>query len=105
MPVLQLTKDNFDEHTKSGVSLVDFWAPWCAPCRALTPIIEELEEEFGEKATIAKVNCDDEAELAQKFEVRSIPALFVLKDSKIVNQFVGVQTKQDLASALDNALA
>ena len=105
MPVLQLTKDNFDEKTKSGVTLVDFWAPWCGPCRALTPIMEELEKEIGEKVTIAKVNCDDETELAQKFEVRSIPAIFIMKDSKIVEQFVGVQTKQQLTSAIDKALA
>ncbi len=104
MAVLQLNKDSFDETTKSGVSLVDFWAPWCGPCRALTPVLEELKNELGDKATIAKVNCDEETELAQKFEVRSIPALFVLKDGNVVEQFVGVQTKQQLTSAIEKAL-
>ena len=105
MAVQQLSESTFDEKTKSGVALVDFWAPWCGPCRALTPVLEELEQEMGENVTVAKVNCDDEQKLAQKFEVRSIPALFVLKDGKVVDQFVGVQTKQQLVSALDKALA
>ena len=105
MSVQQLTSSNFDEKTKSGVTLVDFWAPWCGPCRALTPIIEEVEQEMGDKVTVAKVNCDDEASLAEKFEVRSIPAIFILKNGETVDQFVGVQSKQDLVTALDKALA
>ena len=104
MAVETLTKDNFDEKTNSGVSLIDFWAPWCGPCRALTPVIEELESEIGDKVTIGKVNCDTETELAQKFEVRSIPAIFVMKDGKVVDQFVGVKTKQDLQTALEKVI-
>ena len=104
MAVETLTKDNFDDKTNSGVALIDFWAPWCGPCRALTPVIEELESEIGDKVTIGKVNCDAETELAHKFEVRSIPALFVLKEGKVVDQFVGVKTKQELQTALEKVI-
>ncbi len=100
MAITKLNSTNFDESTKSGVVLIDFWAEWCGPCRALNPIIEELDSEIGDKVTFAKVNVDEESELAQKFGVMSIPALFVLKDGETVNQFVGVQTKQALIDAL-----
>ena len=105
MGVMQLTTDTFAEKTKTGVALIDFWAPWCGPCRALTPIVEELAKELGDKATVAKVNVDDESALAQQFNVMSIPAIFVMKDGAVVDQFVGVQTKQVLTKAVAKALA
>lgn len=105
MAIMELTADTFADKTKSGVALIDFWAPWCGPCRALTPIVEELAKDLGGKATIAKVNVDDESALAQQFNIMSIPAIFVLKDGAVVDQFVGVQTKQVLTKAIETALA
>ncbi len=101
MAVTKLNSGNFDERTKTGTVLIDFWAEWCGPCRALNPLLEEIDNEMGDKVTIAKVNVDEESELAQKFGVMSIPALFILKDGETVNQFVGVQTKQVLVDALN----
>ena len=105
MALVKLTSDNFDDETKEGVVLIDFWAEWCGPCRALTPVIEELAGEVGDTAKIAKVNVDDASALAQRFNVMSIPAIFILKDGEVVDQFVGVQTKQFLLNALTKASA
>jgi thioredoxin 1 len=101
----ELTKDNFDGIVGSGVTLVDFWAEWCGPCRMMTPALEELAAEYDGKATIAKVNVDNENELAAKFNVSSIPTLLVFKDGEVAHQFVGVTSKTDLAQAIDNALS
>ncbi len=100
----ELTEQNFNDTVASGVTLVDFWAEWCGPCRMLTPIIDELIGEYEGKATIAKVNVDEASELAQQFGVSSIPTLLVMKDGKEVNRFVGVTSKDNLGKALDEAL-
>lgn len=89
--IIHLDKNNFKEEISKGLVLIDFWAPWCGPCRAIAPTLEKLAVEFDTKATITKVNTDDYPELAQEFEVMGIPALFVLKDGEIVDRFTGVQ--------------
>lgn len=99
---LELTSDNFNE-TESGVSLVDFWAPWCGPCKMLSPVIEELANDFDGKAKICKVNTDEEAELSAKFGVRSIPTLIFFKDGQVVDTLIGAQSKQTISDKL-NAL-
>ena len=96
-----LSKDSFESTVGSGVTLVDFWAEWCGPCKAIAPIIDELAGEYEGKATIAKVDVDSEPELAAQFGVQSIPTLLVLKNGEEVNRFVGVTAKTELASALD----
>lgn len=100
-----LTDANFATTTASGVTLVDFWAVWCGPCRMIAPVIEELVGDYAGKATIGKVDVDDAPGLAEQFGVSSIPTLLVLKDGAEVKRFVGVTQKKDLAAALDAALA
>ena len=102
---VQLTQENFDQISACGKSvLVDFWAPWCGPCRMIAPVIEDIAEEFEGKAVVAKVNVDDEPVLAQRFGVMSIPTLVVLKDGKVVEQAVGARGKADVAAMLSRHL-
>ena len=104
--VLELNTDNFEtEVMKSDVPvLVDFWAPWCGPCKMIGPIVEELATEFGDKAKITKVNVDNNQDLANKFGIRGIPTVMLFKGGKAVNSFVGVKSKEDLAGALNDAM-
>ncbi len=101
---IELTNDNFDATVNEGVVLVDFWAPWCGPCRMIAPVIEELAEEYDGKAKICKVNTDEEQEIAVKFGIRSIPTLIFMKNGEVVDQIVGAQSKQVLADKLDSLL-
>jgi thioredoxin 1 len=98
--VKHLTSDNFEEVTSKGLVLVDFWATWCGPCRMLGPILDQVAQEMGDDAVIAKVNVEEEQDLAAKFGVRSIPALFIMKDGKVVKDFVGLKDKSTLVDAL-----
>ena len=99
-----LTKDNFNSSIESGVTLVDFWAPWCGPCKMQLPIVEELSTELAGTATIAKINVDDEPELASQFGVMSIPTLILFKDGQPVDKMVGVQTKDALRNKIQGQL-
>lgn len=80
--------------------LVDFFAPWCGPCKMMGPIIDELAEEVKDKAEVYKVNVDEEGELANRFQVMSIPTILVFKDGEVLEQFVGVSQKEQLKKAL-----
>jgi thioredoxin 1 len=100
--ILELNDNNFAAETKAGVVLVDFWAPWCGPCRMQTPILEQLVGKV-EGAKIAKLNVDDAPAIAAKFGVMSIPTLIVLKDGESVKQMVGVQQASVLVAALEAA--
>ena len=101
----ELTTANFESEVKQGVTLVDFWAEWCGPCKMIAPVIDELAKEYGGKAKVAKINVDNEGELAMKYNVSSIPTLLILKDGEEKKRFVGVTSKSELASALDSAAA
>ena len=100
--ILELTESNFAAETQTGTVLVDFWAPWCGPCRMQGPILEQIVGKVA-GAKIAKVNVDDAGAVAAQFGVQSIPTLIVFKDGKPVKQFVGVQQAAALVAALEAA--
>jgi len=104
--VLELNGQNFEsEVVNSEVPvLVDFWAPWCGPCKQIGPIIEELAGEFEGQAKVGKVNVDNNQELAAKFGIRGIPTVMLFKGGQSVNNFVGMKPKQELADAINNAI-
>ncbi|AZN38631.1 MULTISPECIES: thioredoxin [Paenibacillus] len=99
-----LTKDTFNKSIESGVTLVDFWAPWCGPCKMQLPIVEELSTELAGSATIAKINVDEEPELASQFGVMSIPTLILFKDGQPVDKMVGLQSKAALQGKIQGQL-
>ncbi len=106
----EFTDSNFEETALSGgVAIVDFWAEWCGPCKMVTPIIDELSTDYEGKATIGKVNVDDNPEVSMKYGVRSIPTILFIKDGEVVDKHVGVATKasleQKLAGLLEGANA
>jgi thioredoxin 1 len=103
--VVEITDSNFDQQVlKSNEPvLVDFWAPWCGPCRMIAPLVEELAGENRGSIKVGKVNIDDNPGAAQNYGVSSIPTLMLFKGGKIVNQFVGVQPKNRLQQAIDAA--
>ena len=101
MSVIHVNKDNFSEVISSGKPvLLDFYADWCGPCRMVAPIVEEIAAEHPEYA-VGKVNVDDEAELAQKFGIVSIPTLVVIKNGQVVTQSAGVRPKQAIFDMID----
>ena len=101
---IELTSSNFEETINEGVALVDFWAPWCGPCRMIAPVIEELAADFDGKAKICKVNTDEEQDIAVKFGIRSIPTILFFKDGKMVEQMVGAASKQAFEDKLKSLL-
>ena len=102
MSTMQITKDNYEQEVlKSNQPvLLDFWAPWCGPCKMIGPIVEEISNEVNGTAKVGKVNVDEEMELAQAFNVMSIPTLVVIKDGKIINSTIGFQSKEALLDLL-----
>jgi len=98
--IIELTSENFDATIAKGTILVDFWAPWCGPCRMVAPILEQVAEEMDGKAVIAKVNVDLQPDIAQRFGVMSIPTLIVFKNGKTVQTLVGAQPKASILKLL-----
>ncbi|MDD5731812.1 MAG: thioredoxin [Patescibacteria group bacterium] len=104
--VLELDDFSFDKKVleTDKVSLVDFWAPWCGPCKMLGPVVEEVAKDIGEKAFIGKLNVDDNPVVASKYKIMSIPTILIFKKGKIVDQFVGVQPKDLIIKRLESAI-
>jgi thioredoxin len=104
--VVQLTDDSFENDvTKSSVPvLVDFWASWCAPCKAISPVVDSLADEYEGKVKVAKLNVDENPATPGKFGVRGIPTLILFKDGKVVDQVVGAVPKNQLEGLIKKAL-
>jgi thioredoxin 1 len=100
MAIVSATDQTFATETKEGVVLVDFWAPWCGPCRMIAPVLEEVDQEMGDKLKIVKVNVDENQETAAKYGVMSIPTLYVFKNGEVVDKVVGYQPKEALVQLL-----
>jgi thioredoxin 1 len=105
--ISHLTSESFKTAVAASATplLVDFWAPWCGPCKAIAPILEELAAELDGKLTIAKVNIDDHNDIAVQFNIRAIPTMLVFKDGKLVDQIVGMLPKAALKAKLVAQLA
>ncbi|MEE9439505.1 MAG: thioredoxin [Saprospiraceae bacterium] len=98
----EFTDSNFEEKALSGgVSVVDFWAEWCGPCRLIGPIIDDLSKEYEGKAMIGKVNVDENPEISMKYRVSSIPTILFIKDGEVVDKHVGTATKATLISKIE----
>lgn len=107
MPEQKLTFANFEEEVINSPIpvLVDFWAEWCGPCKMMIPFLEELAKDFeGKPVKIAKCNVDENPDLAQKYEILSIPAFKIFKGGKVIEEFVGAQTKDNLKSKLEKII-
>lgn len=102
MSVVKITMDNFSEEVEKSEKtvLLDFWAEWCGPCRMMSPIVDEIAEEIGEKAKVGKVNVEEESYLASQFQITNIPTLLIIKNGRVVNKYVGVQDKETLINEL-----
>jgi thioredoxin 1 len=101
MAITHATDQTFSNETESGLVLVDFWAPWCGPCKMIAPVLEDLDSEIGDKVKIVKLDVDENQETAAKYGVMSIPTLIVLKDGKEVDKVIGFQPKEALAERLE----
>ncbi|MBI68708.1 MAG: thioredoxin [Phycisphaerae bacterium] len=103
---LEFTDDNFQNEVLDADQpvLVDFWAEWCGPCRMLAPVIDELATEFDGKAKIGKVDIDANRDAAVNYGIQSIPSVIIFKNGEVVNKFVGISPKDELASALEAAM-
>jgi thioredoxin 1 len=99
------TDSNFDQETKQGLVLVDFWAEWCGPCRRLAPTVDAIAAEYDGRVTVAKLNVDENPEVPGRFAVRGIPTLLLFKEGELAETIVGLRPKDDIARLIDQHLA
>jgi thioredoxin 1 len=99
--ITELDSINFEAAISASVPVVvDFWAPWCGPCKAIAPILKEIATELGDKVKICKVNVDNNSEIAAKFEIRAIPTILIFKDGAVTDTIVGLTSKDDLKAKI-----
>ena len=101
MAIINATDQNFDENIKEGLVLVDFWAPWCGPCKMIAPVLEDLSGDIEGKANIVKVDVDNNQGTASKYGIMSIPTLLLFKNGEVVDKVVGFQPKESLAQLIE----
>jgi thioredoxin 1 len=102
--VKTFTDNNFDDETSKGVVLVDFWAEWCGPCRRLAPTVDALASEFDGRATVAKLNVDENPNVPGRYAVRGIPTLLLFKEGQLAETIVGLRAKEDIAKMIERHL-
>lgn len=102
--VQTFTDGNFDDATKTGVVLVDFWAEWCGPCRRLAPTVDQIAADFDGRAVVGKLDVDANPNVAAKFQIRGIPTILILKDGQVADSVVGLVGKEELADKLNAQL-
>ena len=104
--VIELTDATFDQtvHSSDVPVLVDFWAPWCGPCKMIAPLIKEIADEYIDRAKICKLNTDDARDSAMEFGISAIPTLILFKDGQVQKKWIGLTSKKDLAAAIDELL-
>lgn len=107
MAEIQLTDDTFEKDVVQSATpvLVDFWAPWCGPCRMLAPVIEELAKEYTGKVKVGKINTDEHPNAASRYKISAIPTLLFFKGGKVVEQLVGVHSKAEIKKQLDTLVS
>ena len=106
MAEIKITNANFRKEVLESEEtvLIDFWASWCGPCRMMAPVIEQLASEYDGRAKVGKINVDEEPDLAQQFQIMSIPTFVFMKNGKVIHQLIGVRPKEELQSFLENNL-
>ena len=102
--VKTFTDSNFDDEIKNGVTLVDFWAEWCGPCRRLAPAVDAIATEYDGRATVAKMNVDENPNVPGRFMIRGIPTLLIFKNGQLADQIVGLVPKEEITKKLDQQL-
>jgi thioredoxin 1 len=105
--IINLTKENFDQEVLKAATpvLVDFWAEWCAPCRAIAPVLDELAEEYSGRVRIGKVNIEDAQDLAVEYGVNAVPTLLLFHQGQVTEQLVGMKSKRELKATFDRVAA
>ena len=93
---IELTAEKFDKFIEKGIVLIDFHAHWCMPCVIMSPIVDEISKKFKDKLKVGKINIDNFPELAQKYNIRSIPNFILFKDKKVIDQFIGSISKEEM---------
>lgn len=104
--IINLTKENFSQEVLNSdkLVLVDFWAQWCGPCRMVSPIIDELSEDYSERIKVGKINVDEQGELSAQYRVMSIPTIMLFKGGQMVDKVVGARSKDEFSRLIDKNL-